>query len=318
MIKAREKNNLRDHGGGLDAAVAQFGGAREDWLDLSTGINPSPYPTAPFSPWSMTALPDQEAYQNLIEAARRFWSVPRAAKVVPAAGASALIAALPALIRGQKVDIAQPTYNEHQAAFDATGWTLSNDQPDVQVAVHPNNPDGRLWQSQELNAPLAIIDESFADVCPQHSLIHETARPGRIVLKSFGKFWGLAGVRLGFAIGADPVLDLLAERLGPWPVSGPALDIGTAALNDKSWAKNTRIQLAKDARRLDQILLAAGAEGVGGCDLFRLFSVKSAKHWHQKLAQHHILSRIFPYSDHYLRLGLPGADDWDRLQRALS
>lgn len=318
MIKAYEKNNLRDHGGGLDAAVAQFGGARENWLDLSTGINPSPYPAGPISLQSMTALPDQGAYQNLIEAARQFWSIPREAKVLPAAGASALIAALPGLIRGQKVAIAQPTYNEHQAAFMAAGWGLSNDHPDVQVAVHPNNPDGRLWQSQELNAPLAIIDESFADVCPQRSLIHETARPGRIVLKSFGKFWGLAGVRLGFAIGADPVLDKLAERLGPWQVSGPALEIGTAALNDKKWAESTRIQLAKDARRLDQILLAAGAEGVGGCDLFRLFSVKSAKQWHQKLAQHHILSRIFPYSDHYLRLGLPSADGWDRLQRALS
>lgn len=318
MIKAYGKNNLRDHGGGLDAAVAQFGGARENWLDLSTGINPSPYPAGPISLQSMTALPDQGAYQNLIEAARQFWSIPKEAKVLPAAGASALIAALPGLIRGQKVAIAQPTYNEHQAAFMAAGWGLSNDHPDVQVAVHPNNPDGRLWQSQELTAPLAIIDESFADVCPQHSLIHETARPGRIVLKSFGKFWGLAGVRLGFAIGADPVLDKLAERLGPWQVSGPALEIGTAALNDKKWAESTRIQLAKDARRLDQILLAAGAEGVGGCDLFRLFSVKSAKQWHQKLAQHHILSRIFSYSDHYLRLGLPSADGWDRLQRALS
>lgn len=318
MIKAYGKNNLRDHGGGLDAAVAQFGGARENWLDLSTGINPSPYPAGPISLQSMTALPDQGAYQNLIEAARQFWSIPKEAKVLPAAGASALIAALPGLIRGQKVAIAQPTYNEHQAAFMAAGWGLSNDHPDVQVAVHPNNPDGRLWQSQELTAPLAIIDESFADVCPQHSLIHETARPGRIVLKSFGKFWGLAGVRLGFAIGADPVLDKLAERLGPWQVSGPALEIGTAALNDKKWAESTRIQLAKDARRLDQILLAAGAEGVGSCDLFRLFSVKSAKQWHQKLAQHHILSRIFPYSDHYLRLGLPSADGWDRLQRALS
>ena len=317
MAPSRKKNNFRDHGGGLDAAVAKFGGAREDWLDLSTGINPSPYPAGPLSRQSMTALPDQGAYHKLIEAARQFWSVPQGAKIVPAPGASALIAALPALIRGQKVDIAQPTYNEHQAAFEAAGWTLSNDHPDLKVAVHPNNPDGRLWQSHELTAPLAIIDESFADVCPQHSLIHETARPGRIVLKSFGKFWGLAGVRLGFAIGADPVLDKLAERLGPWPVSGPALDIGTAALNDKMWAENTRIQLTKDAQRLDQILLAAGAERIGGCDLFRLFSVHSAQQWHQKLAQHHILSRIFPYSDHYLRLGLPGADGWDRLQRAL-
>ncbi|MBT6098678.1 MAG: pyridoxal phosphate-dependent class II aminotransferase [Marinovum sp.] len=318
MTKSREKNNSRDHGGGLDAAVAQFGGARKDWLDLSTGINPNPYPSLPFSLHSMTALPDQGAYQALIEAARKFWSVPQGAKIVPAAGASALIAALPALIGGQKVAIAQPTYNEHQAAFIAAGWALDPEHSDVQVAVHPNNPDGYLWQSTALQAPMAIIDESFADVCPDQSLIGETARPGRIVLKSFGKFWGLAGVRLGFAIGADPVLDMLAERLGPWPVSGPALDIGTAALNDKSWAENTRIQLAKDARRLDQILLAAGAEVVGGCDLFRLFSVKSAEQWHQKLAQHHILSRIFPYSDHYLRLGLPSADGWDRLQRALS
>ena len=317
MTKAGEKNNFRDHGGRLDAAVFEFGGARENWLDLSTGINPNPYPAAPVSARAMTALPDQGAYQGLIEAARRFWAIPEAATVVPAPGASALIAALPPLLHGQNVSIAQPTYNEHQAAFEAAGWALSDDRPDVQVAVHPNNPDGRLWQSDALTAQMAIIDESFADVCPEHSLIHETAHTGRIVLKSFGKFWGLAGLRLGFAIGADPVLDRLAERLGPWAVSGPALEIGTAALSDVSWAKNTRQKLAQEAQKLDQIMLAAGAEYAGGCDLFRLFAVGNALQWHEKLAKQHILTRIFPYSDHYIRLGLPTGDGWERLQRAL-
>ena len=133
----------RDHGGGLDAAAARYGGARGDWLDLSTGINPVPYPlpVLPVDVW--TALPDRAATLALERAARAFWGVPDGATVLAAPGASALIAAIPRLAPAGRVAIAGPTYNEHQAAFIQAGWTVGAGGQ-ARVVVHPNNPDGRL------------------------------------------------------------------------------------------------------------------------------------------------------------------------------
>lgn len=309
---------LRDHGGNLSAAIRRYGGARSDWIDLSTGINPAPYPLPVLTQADWCALPDTAANAELEKAARQFWKVPHEAAVLPAPGASALIALLPGLADPRWVNIQTPTYNEHAAAFRNHGWTISQSGPaEALVAVHPNNPDGRLWQEEELSAPLIIIDESFCDVCPDHSLIHLAAKPGTIILKSFGKFWGLAGMRLGFAIGDPALIQQLAHLQGPWAVSGPALKTGVLALRDKAWAQSTRSDLARDALRLDQLATARGAKLVGGTDLFRLYDVDDAAAWQDRLAQAHIWSRIFPYSDRFLRLGLPPQDGWERLEATL-
>lgn len=307
----------RDHGGGLDAAVTRHGGARADWIDLSTGINPVPYPVPSFAADVWTALPDRAAQTALINAAHQFWQVPKGAAVLAAPGASCLIANLPALAPKGQVHIPAPTYNEHAAAFVAHGWTLSEDRPDAKVIVHPNNPTGHWYRADALTAPLAIIDESFADVAPDRSLVSHAARPGVVVLKSFGKFWGLAGLRLGFAIATPDTIARLADLLGPWPVSGPALEIGRKALSDQAWATETRHRLAADADRLDQLMIRTGAVVEGGCPLFRLYHVDDAKALQTQLAKHHIWSRIFPYSRHWLRLGLPAPDQWHRLESAL-
>ncbi|WGH79416.1 pyridoxal phosphate-dependent class II aminotransferase [Jannaschia sp. GRR-S6-38] len=303
----------RDHGGGLDAARARWGGT--DWIDLSTGINPDPYPRPDLPDRAWTALPDRDAEAALEHAARVFWRVPPAAAILAAPGASALIAKLPALAPGGRVAIPGPTYNEHAAAFRAHGFALAG-TAEARVLVHPNNPDGRLWSAADLT-PFTVVDESFCDVTPDASLVAEAARPGVIVLKSFGKFWGLAGLRLGFAIGHPETLAPLAEALGPWPVSGPALAIGAAALSDPDWAARTRARLRSDAARLDA-LMALHGRPVGGTDLFRLYDVGDARALQDRLARHAIWSRIFPYSDSWLRLGLPPARGWDRLEAALA
>ena len=312
------KPPLRDHGGNLDAAIARFGGARADWLDLSTGINPAPYPIPDLSPSLWTALPDHSSMNGLEDAARAFWFIPDSADVMAAPGASALIARLPLLATPGVVEITRPTYNEHAAAFEAAGWRVQEDGPaDARVCVHPNNPDGRLFDTSDLTAPLCIIDESFCDVVPKESLVAEAARPGIIILKSFGKFWGLAGLRLGFAIAAPETISRLKEMLGPWPVSGPALEIGRRALSDDAWADATRLRLSKDRARLDRRLQSAGAEVVGGTDLFGLYRVSDAQSWQDRLARSHIWSRVFPYADDLLRLGLPAPDRWGQLEAAL-
>lgn len=307
----------RDHGGGLDAAIARYGGTRAGWIDLSTGINPVPYPIPNLEPECWTALPDRAAQEALLSVARRFWNVPESAAVLAAPGASALIAQLPALAPVGRVHIPAPTYNEHAAAFEAQGWDSGDEAPDARVIVHPNNPTGHWYSKADLAAPLTIIDESFADVAPERSLIAHADQPGVLVLKSFGKFWGLAGVRLGFAIGPAEFIDRLAELLGPWPVSGPALAIGAAALNDAGWADEARARLATDAARLDDLMQRAGAQVEGGTTLFRLYGVENAATWQEQLAKHHILTRIFPYSGSYIRLGLPAPDQWNRMEAAL-
>ena len=313
--------NPRDHGGGLDAALAQHGGARTDWIDLSTGINPAPYPVPEFAPDVWTALPDHAAQTALIDAARRFWQVPEGAAVLAAPGASCLIANLPALAPKGRVHIPTPTYNEHAAAFAAHGWEVTESAAAKDVAarviVNPNNPTGAWHGAEALGAPLTIVDESFADIRPAGSLIAHAGEPGVIVLKSFGKFWGLAGLRLGFAIGAPDLIERLGEWLGPWPVSGPALAVGELALLDTDWAARTRVRLERDAERLDALMNKAGAEVTGGCALFRLYRVENAARWQERLAKHHIWSRRFPYADDWLRLGLPAPGAWDRLEAAI-
>ncbi|TDL89087.1 threonine-phosphate decarboxylase [Meridianimarinicoccus aquatilis] len=305
----------RDHGGGIDAAAATYGGGRSDWLDLSTGINPVPYPIPDMPADAWTALPDHTATDKLESAARRFWNIPDEAAVLAAPGASALIARIPALAASEQVAIPGPTYNEHAAAFRAQGWHVSQRGGAAQVIVNPNNPDGRMWRESELaGAPLTVIDESFCDIAPDASLIHCATHSGVIVLKSFGKFWGLAGARLGFAIGDPRLVAQLADWLGPWPLSGPAQAIGTAALLDKPWAVETRARLATDSARLDELMIGNGAELVGGTPLFRLYDTQNAAAWQGRLAQRHIWSRVFPYSDRWLRLGLPGAEGWNRLE----
>ena len=302
-----------DHGGGIDAAVARFGGTRGDWIDLSTGINPTPYPLGDLPADCWNALPDEAAFAALETAARRFWHVPDTAAVLPAPGASALIARMPGIASPGAVHIPGPTYNEHARAFTAQGWQLS-DTAETRVIVHPNNPDGRLWLLHDC-ADMTIIDESFCDVTPDASLIAEAARPNRIILKSFGKFWGLAGLRLGFAIGDPSLIAKLAQGIGPWAVSGPALAIGARALNDTAWADATRARLAMDAARLDALI---GLPIIGGTTLFRLFDTPDASALQTHLARAHIWTRVFPYSTRWLRLGLPGTPAaWARLETAL-
>ena len=307
----------RDHGGGLDAAIAAYGGTRTDWLDLSTGINPVPYPMPQLPSDAWTALPDEAAFARLYALARGFWNVPDEAHIIGATGASAIIAALPRVIPQGEVCIPGPTYNEHGAAFAASGWRLGHDPSHALVAVHPNNPDGHIWKVSDFNTAYTVIDESFSDGMPAQSLVHLASRPGTIILKSFGKFWGLAGLRLGFAVGDPAIIAKLTDLLGPWQISGPALSIGAEALSDPAWADDTRTRLVADAGRLDQLMTQRGAKLIGGTSLFRLYKVKDAQLTQDQLAQHHVWSRTFPYAHDWLRLGLPAPNRWAQLEAAL-
>lgn len=315
----------RDHGGNLDAARARFGGT--DWIDLSTGINRCPYPFSPPSALSWTALPTKPALETLIEAAATAYGV-APQHILPLAGAQAAIQLYPRLKPGGAARVLQPTYNEHAGALRAMGLAVTGVSTledlagaDLAVVVNPNNPDGARYTPQELVAlsqkvGLLVVDESFADPHPELSVAGQVS-DRLLVLRSFGKFYGLAGARLGFALGTPQTLAQLRENAGPWAVNGPALEIGTQALRDTDWATETVARLAQDVARLDALAQQAGWRLVGGTSLFRSYATPNAQAAQDALARHQIWSRIFPYSETWLRLGLPhGAHEWDRVAGA--
>lgn len=318
---------MRDHGGNLDQAITYWG--EGDWIDLSTGINrrPWPLPDLPAACWRN--LPTRAAQAGLVAHAAEVWGTSAAGLAL--GGAQAAIQLVPRLRPVGQAAVLGPTYNEHRACLEAEGWTVRTcTEPeqlrgaDLAVVVNPNNPDGRSLPADVLlglaaGVGLLVVDESFGDVTPELSLLPHTGGEGLLVLRSFGKFYGLAGLRLGFAFGIAADIATLARMGGPWPVSGPAIEIGTRALQDQAWAGAMRRQLAADARRADALARAAGWLPAGGTPLFRLYDTGDAAAAQARLARHHVWTRIFPWSDRLLRLGLPGPEpEWHRLQQALA
>jgi cobalamin biosynthesis protein CobC len=246
------------------------------------------------------------------------------------AGAQAAIQLIPRIAAPAHARILAPTYNEHAAAFRSAGWQVEEvttsaalEGADLAVVVNPNNPDGRNHAPVDLlqlatRVGRLVVDESFADARRDLSLAAKAGQEQLIVLRSFGKFYGLAGVRLGFILGSDADIAALTEMAGPWPVSGPAIAIGTAALSDHSWTEATMARLRTEAARLDALAQSAGWKLLGGTELFRLYDTPDAATAREKLARHQIWTRMFPYSHRWLRLGLPGQSaEWDRLASAL-
>lgn len=316
----------RDHGGDIDRAAALWGAG--DWIDLSTGINRRPWPVGDLPPQAWRALPTAAALDRLRQVAAA-WFGCDPAQVLPVAGASAAIQMIPRILPPGRAAVLSPSYNEHAASLRAAGWqvdaaprTRDMAGADLAVVVNPNNPDGREWRPQAL-ARLAgtvghlVIDESFADPRPDLSLA--PALPGNaLVLRSFGKFWGLAGLRLGFVLAHPDLLDRLSDLAGPWAVSGPALHVGAEAMADRAWADATTLYLSEAALRLDRLAVAAGWRMTGGTHLFRLYDTGDAAAAQDRLARAHIWTRRFPWSDRLLRLGIPGSpEEWDRLSAAL-
>lgn len=316
----------RDHGGNIDDAAARFGAG--DWIDLSTGINRRPYPVGALPPEAWQALPTESARARLIAAAAG-WFGCDASRILPLAGASAAIQLLPRALPVGRAAVIAPSYNEHAASLRAAGWQVGDvtgiDEmagADLAVVVNPNNPDGRLWAPDALAALAGrvghlVVDESFADPRPDLSLARDMP-PNATLLRSFGKFWGLAGLRLGFALGDPALLERLAQAAGPWSVNGPALWIGAQAMADAGWADDVVVYLSEASLRLDRLALQRGWHLVGGTHLFRLYETGDAAAAQDHLARTLIWTRRFPYSPGWLRMGIPGTrPEWDRVSAAL-
>ena len=317
------------HGGGLRAAEARFGRPAEGWLDLSTGISPWPYPLPRLNADAWRRLPEPEAVAELERIAAGAYGVADPASVVAAPGAQALIQWLPRLRPPGRVGVLGFTYAEHAHCWRLAGHRVETVERldraadcDVLVLANPNNPDGRvLPRAAVLDAAAAlaghggllIMDEAFADPVPGASVADAAGRPALCVLRSFGKMYGLAGLRLGFAIAPPDLSAALRAALGPWAVSGAAVATGAAALADTAWRARMADRLALAARRLDHLLDRAGLRILGGTPLFRLTAVHGgAAGLQAHLARAGILTRAFEERPDWLRFGIPGSRGAER------
>jgi cobalamin biosynthetic protein CobC len=369
-----------EHGGDLCAARRLFPDAPEPFIDLSTGINPYPYDVPALPASLFQRLPQLDALARLSAAAAKAYGAPAPACVVTAPGTQILLPLVAALKPAGQAAILGPTYAEHARTAALAGHRVTETRElgqlgdaDLAIVVNPNNPDGRMVATTDLQAlagklgsraGILVVDEAFMDIDPANagictapvdphsahsrvsgnpilfnkpgsppargradrfnvsetsaSLVGEVGRGNIVVLRSFGKFFGLAGLRLGFAILAEDIAARLRASLGPWAVSGPAIAIGEAALADNAWIEAMRSLLAQEARRLDALLTDAGLKIVGGTLLFRLVQTPAAAALYGSLGRSGVLVRRFAAHPTWLRFGLPGDEQaWERLTRAL-
>lgn len=322
---------MLEHGGRLHAAAKQYGIPVADWIDLSTGINPNgwPVPAIPGSCWQR--LPEEE--DGLLAAARQYY---QAESLLAVAGSQAAIQALPLLRPCSKVGVLSPAYAEHAACWQKAGHQLIILTPetiatripelDVLIIINPNNPSGVSFCKQQLldwhrqlqgRAGWLIVDEAFIDAHPEQSLTSLPARTGLIILRSIGKFFGLAGIRCGFVIAEPQLLSALAEKLGVWPISHPSRYVATQALLDENWQQHTRREIQFQSERLRQLLSQYPLKPDGNNALFQWCKTADAARIHQKLARLGIFTRLFTQPDS-LRFGLPkNAGQWQALEQAL-
>ena len=319
------------HGGDLKSAMAlsqEFGfeaGDLSNWIDLSTGINPRPYPVPQLDPSFWHTLPSQDLHQKLIDAAVKYYHAPSPHHLLAASGSALLIQLLPALFKGESASIVSPTYGDHAAAWargsGACSLIESSDDHSegILVLTNPNNPDGRRYSARELEVLAEkqtraggwlIVDEAFADLTsedePTTALVEKY---NVIILKSIGKFFGLAGARLGFMIAQPAIIEAMRELLGSWPVSGPALEIGFQALSNVQWQNETRDFLKRQMEAVLAVFKQVQLPVIGGTDLFTLVDQSAKPTLFKELLRAQIYVRSFDYNENWLRIGLPANDD---------
>lgn len=325
---------MLEHGGRLRAAAERWGIAREQWLDLSTGISPWNWLAERTPPISLDAwqrLPEDD--DGLPEAASAYYG----AAALPVAGSQAAIQALPRLRGPGRVGVLAGSYAEHAACWQRAGHAVTVldalqideavDRLDVLLLVHPDNPSGLVhprarlldWQARlAARGGCLIVDEAFVDATPALSIADEIHRPGLIVLRSLGKFFGLAGARVGFVLAEAALREALAEQLGPWTIAGPARQIAMLALQDRDWQARQRLRLQAASERLSTMLAQADLAPDGGCALFQWLKTDRATALHEALAARGILTRLYSGPAASLRFGLPATEaDWQRLSEAV-
>ena len=327
--------SLPTHGGDISTASDRFGVPKGGWLDLSTGINPFSYPDVTQRAEAVRRLPTSGDAAAFEAAARTYYRVPAGAALIAVPGTQAALQILPLLRPKCAVAVLGPTYSEHGRTWRMTGHNVQEvssfealGDGDVSVLVNPNNPDGTRYDpriilelAEEIGARegMLIVDEAFADTEEGLSAVPQAGRDGLIILRSMGKFFGLAGLRLGCVVCARAVAQKIKDRLGPWSVGGGVLEIGTRALSDVAWIEENRLRLSQSGDELKTLLTDTGLRVIGGTDLFKLVETARARELYEALGYQGILVRAFAERPNWLRFGLPGqAENVLRLKSVLA
>lgn len=354
------------HGGALNAAAEHFSIPVDEWLDISTGINPTswPVPEIPKDVWQRLPEESDQQSSSLERRALDYYlahdieglKTVQQQNLLPCAGSQQAIRLLPCLYNSMqlgsksaakteaKVWVTSGSYAEHGIAWEEQGHRvrkvacdrisqLLTQQPvDVLILLNPDNPSGHRWPTEQLlkwwsilhrRGGWLIVDEAFMDMSPEQSLVGEVEREGLFVLRSVGKFFGLAGIRLGFVLSAEKAIKRLAKMLGPWAISHPAQYIGQLALRDKVWIEQQRTELGHQSLRLATLLRQYFSADVKGTDLFCTVYFSEAENVFYQLAKQGVLTRFLPLTtktEAGLRFGLPAnhEEDWQQLESALS
>jgi cobalamin biosynthetic protein CobC len=320
---------LFQHGGDIKAATVAYPDAPRPWIDLSTGLNPVAYPVPELPRELWARLPETAALDALRAAAGLFYGVEPEC-VAAAAGSQAVLQVLPRLFPAPRVSLLGPTYGEHERVWKTSGADVETvgdldaaTAPQV-VVVNPNNPDGRMFSRLQMGDTARrladegrrlIVDEAFMDF--EAESVAGDRLAATIVLRSFGKAFGLSGLRLGFAVAPPAIAARIREALGPWPVSGPAIAVGMLALADRNWLDAARRRLERDAAWLDDALTRVGFALVGQTRLFRLARHPGAAKTFERLCAQGVLARPFAWDPNLLRFGIPTVDQRPRLREAL-
>ena len=334
------------HGGQLSDIALRYNIAGEKWLDLSTGIAPTTYPVGLLPAMCWQRLPQQS--EALLKAARDYYQTP---SLLATAGSQSIIQALPQLCTLQgfahtRVWLPVVGYQEHRKAWQSAHYqTLDyQDTPDITLikqgdivlVINPNNPSGKLHTRQQLTDLLLavsakkgvlIIDEAFMDATPEHTMATLLAshsnlldnninQDALIILRSVGKFFGLAGIRLGFVIARDYWLKPMADVLGPWAVNGPAQFVGIQALTDKRWQKEQRTALNHLSGRLESLLVEVFAQPIRGTSLFKTLLIPQAPALFHALCMQGIYVRLCDEKN-ALRFGIPDEQGLKQLESVL-
>lgn len=326
------------HGGDIGTASKCFGVPREKWIDLSTGISPLHYPAVDISIEYLIRMPYQQ--DSFRSAVRGYYGQH---DFLATNGSQQTIASLPKCLKNLPIVLPDIGYQEHAEAWRQHGaelvyypsqnaddakkviekWLASGDEFHLLV-INPNNPTCitfspetlKYWSSQLAGDAALIVDEAFADLCPEQSVLGANFEANMVVLRSFGKFFGLPGLRLGFVFADQSLLYEIKAYIGVWDVSGPAQEIATRAFLDTQWQADARqryLDLSRDNQNLWQGLFNQLREQGGDVLeahqlLFSTYTLedKKAKRLFEVFAQQGVLLRLIQIDKGHslIRIGL--------------
>lgn len=330
------------HGGNLRQVAKKYGYPIEQWLDLSTGINPSGFKPAPLSDACWQRLPEND--DGLIEAALNYYGQ---SNFVLTPGSQWMIQNLPAiketLVGPEQIDIGpvllpKQGYQEHRLAWQESGFDIEyyEAQPTISqlnhcsvcVVIQPNNPTGQCYDQSQLNDWLAIlkdneawlvVDEAFVDCTPDKSMLDRSGEEGLIVLRSIGKFFGLAGIRIGCIFAWTALLEKVNAAMGPWAISHPSREVAIQAFHNINWQRYAIEKCHDQSKKLRDVLIKYFQIKPTGTALFQTVYLDRSEEIFEHLCQHKILVRLLDCQTG-LRFGLPPdrPECWQKLEQALA